>query len=97
MSIIDRITTVLLPTVSISRRKQKAAAIEQGDDHPLKQLSKDQGDRLVELERKVNHILLKQMRIEMQLRTTNQDEVQNLPALMSEVQNLPALMSENGP
>ena len=95
MSIIDRITTVLLPTVSISRRKQKAAAIEQGDDHPLKQLSKDQGDRLAELERKVNHILFKQMKIEAKLKAANQNEVQNLPALMPEVQNLPALMSEN--
>ena len=83
MSIIDRITTVfLLPTVSISRRKQKAAAIEQGDEHSLKQTNKDQGDRIFELEKTVKHLLQTQMR--MQIQTTNQTESQNLPALMSE-------------
>ena len=95
MSIIDRITTVLVPTVSISRRHQKAAAIEQGEEHPLKKLSKDQGDRLAELESRVSHILLKQLKIEAKLKIANQSEVQNLPALSSEVQCLPALISEN--
>ena len=57
LSIIDRITTVFLPTVFISRRKQKAAAIEQADKHSPKQTNKDQGDRIFELEKTVKHLL----------------------------------------
>ena len=95
MSIIDRITTVLVPTVSISRRHQKAAAIEQGEEHPLKKLSKDQGDRLAALESRVGHIFLKQLKIEAKLKMGNQSEIQDITALTSEVQNLPALVSEN--
>ena len=86
MSIIDRITTVFLPTVSIFRRKQRAAAIEQGDEHSLRQTNKDQGDRIFELEKTVKHLLQTLMRMQMQLQmqTANQNENQNLPALMSE-------------
>ena len=95
MSIIDRITTVLVPTVSISRRHQKAAAIEQREEHPLKRLSKDQGDRLAALESRVGHIFRKQLKIEVILIMGNQAEIQDSTALTSEVQNLPALVSEN--
>ena len=40
MSIVDKITTVLVPTVSIFRRHQKTAAIEQGEEYPLKKLTR---------------------------------------------------------
>ena len=95
MSIIDRITIVLVLTVSISRRHQKAAAIEQGEEYPLKKLSKDQGDRLAALESRVGHIFLKQLKIEAKLKMGNQSEIQDLTALTSEVQNLPALIFKN--
>ena len=95
MSIIDRITTVLVPTVSISRRHQKAAAIEQGEEHPLKKLSKDQGDRLAALESRVGHIFRKQLKIEAMLKMENRAEIQDITTLNSEVQNLSALVSES--
>ena len=95
MSIIDRITIVLVPTVSISRRHQKAAAIEQGEEYPLKKLSKDQGDRLDALESRVGHIFRKQLKIEAILKMGNRAEIQDITALNSEVQNLSALVSES--
>ena len=95
MSIVDRITTVLVPTVSIFRRHQKTAAIEQGEEYPIKKLSKDQGARLDALENDVGHIFRTQLKIQAMLKMGNRAEIQDIKTLNSEVQNLSALVSES--
>ena len=95
MSILDRITTILVPSVSIFRRHQKATAIEQGGEYPLEQLRKDQEARLDALEKDVGHIFRTQLKIQALLKMENRAEIQDVKALNSEIQNLSALIYES--
>ena len=95
MSILDRITTILVPSVSIFRRHQRAAAIEQGGEYPLEHLRKDQEARLDALEKDVGHIFRTQLKIQALLKMESRAEIQDVKTLNSEIQNLSALISES--
>jgi len=96
MSILDRITTIFVPSVSILRRHQRAAAIELGGEYPLEQLRKDQDTRFDALEKDVGHIFHTQLKIQALLKKMeNRAEIQDVKTLNSEIQNLSALISES--
>ena len=95
MSIIDKLTTIFVPTVSIIRRHQREAAIELGGEFPLEQLRKDQDTRFDALEKDVGHIFHTQLKLQAILRKMeNRTEVQDVKTLNAEIQNLSALISE---
>ena len=85
-----------VPSVSIFRRHQRAAAIGQGGEYPFKQLRKDQDARLDALEKDVGHIFHTQLKIQALLKKMeNRAEIQDVKTLNSEIQNLSALISES--
>ena len=96
LSIIDKLTTIFVPTVSIFRKHQREAALELGGEFPLEQMIKDQDTRFDAVEKEVRRIFHTQVKLQATVRKMeNRSEVPDVKALNAEIQNLSALISES--
>ena len=95
LSIIDKLTTIFVPTVSIFRKHQREATLELGGEFPLEQVIKDQDTRFDAVEKEVRRIFNTQVKLQATMRKMEaRSEIPNIRTIDAETQNLSTPSSE---
>ena len=96
LSIVDKLTTIFVPTVSIFRKHQREAALELGGEFPLEQMIKDQDTRFDAVEKEVRRIFHTQLKLQATMRKMEaRSEIPDVRTIDAETQNLSTPSSEN--
>ena len=89
LSIISKLTTILVFTVSISRKHHREAALELGGEFPLEQVIKDQDTRFDAVEKEVRRVFNTQVKLQTSIREMEARlEIPNTKPIDAETQNL---------